>query len=633
PILFDFDKADAEPIIPQQAEKRTIAPDTTCDDDDFAEASTEAASMPEMSLFDDEAPMAQPEAFAAPAQPMVFDESAAPNYGTEETPKQHYRPVFAGPVPNPIAEAKAARAAARAAAAAAALQALQAPAQAPTPAQPAAPAVMAQDAAVASPAIPEAPAVPVLETPVGTPITAPVTPAQPEMGSFENSFSNLPVFEMPVPETTVSEPAPIEKIPFASNLAALLNGEPETAPPTPLAPEKDFGQDLFADENFFDGGNPFENEFEAIPAVPAEQAYAPEDDATKVFQPLTETDTVASYEDFAPKEPTPAPAFNPFESNEWKDEIDDDDDTGVIETPVRRTEKRQEDANVGTSARARTSSGSKGKKPKKANQLPLILLLGVLVLAIVGIAVYAISGGLGKKKAPSSVASLPPISTSVSTAPSSSSAPLPVAPVVAPIPRDEWYMKLANKQSPLPAEFTVKTGKTADGIDVDERIRGAVNDMIAGAKEQGIKLKTVAGYRSYERQEKSYNSRVAEFVKAGKSKEEAQTAAAVITAPPGASEHNLGLSVDMQSVASHDYADTFKDSAEAKWLLDNAANYGFILRYPQGKEAVTGFEFEPWHYRYVGVDEAQKIKASGLTLEEYLAQDAPTGIPEATPAA
>lgn len=59
----------------------------------------------------------------------------------------------------------------------------------------------------------------------------------------------------------------------------------------------------------------------------------------------------------------------------------------------------------------------------------------------------------------------------------------------------------------------------------------------------------------------------------------------------------------------------------------NAANYGFILRYPSGKESVTGFDYEPWHYRYVGVDQAQKIKASGLTLEEYLAQPNPTGIP------
>ena len=73
--------------------------------------------------------------------------------------------------------------------------------------------------------------------------------------------------------------------------------------------------------------------------------------------------------------------------------------------------------------------------------------------------------------------------------------------------------------------------------------------------------------------------------------------------------------------------DRFEATPEYKWLSENAASYGFILRYPSGKESVTGFDYEPWHYRYVGVEQAQKIKASGLTLEEYLAQPNPTGIP------
>ncbi|MEG3074114.1 MAG: D-alanyl-D-alanine carboxypeptidase family protein, partial [Ruthenibacterium sp.] len=486
------------------------------------------------------------------------------------------------------------------------------------------------------PDIPAAQAVPVLETPVETPITAPVAPApqftavQAEAADFENSFSNLPVFEMPVTEAPQMESAPIEKIPFASNVEALLNGTSDKTVEKPPMQEQDSGQNLFSDNDFFADENPFENGFSEIPSQPT---YSSENDATRAFEPLTaQTNDAPAFDDFMPKETASAPAFNPFESSEWKDEADiyADDDEDIEPRVSARRQGRTSSGNGGGGVARPRSSAPRNKKPKKANQLPLILLLAVLVIAIIGIAIYAISGGLGKKKAPSSSVALPSSSVAASMAPSST--PLPPAPAVAPIPRDEWYMKLANKQSPLSADFKVETEKTVDGIEVDARIRGAVNDMIAGAKEQGVKLKTVAGYRSYQRQENSYNNRVAEFVKAGKTKEEAQAAAAIITAPPGASEHNLGLSVDMQSVASHDYADTFKDSAEAKWLLDNAANYGFILRYPAGKEAVTGFDFEPWHYRYVGVEQAQKIKESGLTLEEYLAQDAPTGVPEAAAA-
>ena len=84
------------------------------------------------------------------------------------------------------------------------------------------------------------------------------------------------------------------------------------------------------------------------------------------------------------------------------------------------------------------------------------------------------------------------------------------------------------------------------------------------------------------------------------------------------------------STSEYSYdAAKFEATAEYQWLRDNAANYGFILRYPADKADVTGFAYEPWHYRYVGSEQALKIVASGLTLEEYLAQDAPTGIPGA----
>ena len=91
---------------------------------------------------------------------------------------------------------------------------------------------------------------------------------------------------------------------------------------------------------------------------------------------------------------------------------------------------------------------------------------------------------------------------------------------------------------------------------------------------------------------------------------------------------NLGLSADIMATDETSYVTAnFEATEEYAWLKQHAAEYGFILRYPSGKEDVTGFAYEPWHYRYVGVDQAARINASGLTLEEYLAQDAPTGDP------
>ena len=148
-----------------------------------------------------------------------------------------------------------------------------------------------------------------------------------------------------------------------------------------------------------------------------------------------------------------------------------------------------------------------------------------------------------------------------------------------------------------------------DGVPVDERVADAFEQLLAAGKEAGVNLKLVAGYRTYDRQKASYDGGVS-------------------NAAPGTTEHNLGFSADIMSTTEQSY-DTakFEATPEYKWLSENAANYGFILRYPSGKEGVTGFDYEPWHYRYVGVEQAQKIKASGLTLEEYLAQPNPTGTP------
>ena len=87
----------------------------------------------------------------------------------------------------------------------------------------------------------------------------------------------------------------------------------------------------------------------------------------------------------------------------------------------------------------------------------------------------------------------------------------------------------------------------------------------------------------------------------------------MVIKPPGCSEHNLGVAMDIIATA-----DNFYTTEEYAWLMENAADYGFILRYPQDKQYITRVEYEPWHWRYVGVEHAHAIKASGLCLEEYL---------------
>lgn len=134
----------------------------------------------------------------------------------------------------------------------------------------------------------------------------------------------------------------------------------------------------------------------------------------------------------------------------------------------------------------------------------------------------------------------------------------------------------------------------------------AFNSMKSDASSQGINLNVISGYRSYSRQSSIYNNYVA---KDGKTKADTYSARA------GHSEHQTGLAADINSLYT-----SFINTAEGKWLNDNCHKYGFIIRYPKGKESITGYMYEPWHIRYVGVSVATTLYNNGdwITLEEYL---------------
>jgi zinc D-Ala-D-Ala carboxypeptidase len=140
----------------------------------------------------------------------------------------------------------------------------------------------------------------------------------------------------------------------------------------------------------------------------------------------------------------------------------------------------------------------------------------------------------------------------------------------------------------------------------DARI--AFEEMCNAAKEEGIHLEAISTFRSFCYQEQVYRSKYKEDI----SWEEYQAERDKVSARAGHSEHQTGLAVDI-----NDLEETFADTLAGRWLATNSHQYGFILRYPKGKEPITGYSYEPWHFRYVGCELSDPIYFSGLTYDEY----------------
>ena len=182
----------------------------------------------------------------------------------------------------------------------------------------------------------------------------------------------------------------------------------------------------------------------------------------------------------------------------------------------------------------------------------------------------------------------------------------------------DWTLILVNRDYILPEGFTPanlanSVKSDPDSKKLDSRVAPYYNEMYLAAKKDGIDLYPLSGYRSYTLQKNNFSNKIQYYRDQGYNKTEATKKAATIILPPGTSEHNLGFAMDICSLE-----ESFENTKEFRWLMNHADDYGFILRYPKDKEDVTKIIYEPWHWRYVGVDNAKKIKASGLCLEEYL---------------
>lgn len=185
-------------------------------------------------------------------------------------------------------------------------------------------------------------------------------------------------------------------------------------------------------------------------------------------------------------------------------------------------------------------------------------------------------------------------------------------------PNANPYHLIVNKTQSIPKDF-VPTNLVVPNIkfsftgyhekkNLEQTTSRALENLFAAARKDGITLAAVSGYRSYSRQADIYSNYV---------KRDGQKKADTYSARPGTSEHQTGLAMDVSAPSvNFQLTEQLGNTKEGKWLAAHAHEYGFIIRYPKGKEPITGYIYEPWHLRYVGQELAKKVYTTGLTLEE-----------------
>ena len=178
--------------------------------------------------------------------------------------------------------------------------------------------------------------------------------------------------------------------------------------------------------------------------------------------------------------------------------------------------------------------------------------------------------------------------------------------------KNDWRLLLVNHWNTIPDGYKVTLVKLQNGESVDERIYSDLQEMFDSARSNGIYPMISSGYRTTQTQQDIFNDKLNDFEAQDYSTQEAETMTEKWVAIPGTSEHQIGLAIDVVGENNHDNAKV------QQWMKDNSFKYGFILRYPSDKTEMTGTNFEPWHFRYVGKENAVKIYKSGLCLEDYL---------------
>ena len=184
---------------------------------------------------------------------------------------------------------------------------------------------------------------------------------------------------------------------------------------------------------------------------------------------------------------------------------------------------------------------------------------------------------------------------------------------------EEEEIILVNRDNPLPEDYEVELVTLSDGVNrAAKEAYEPLCRMLADGRREGLSFEICSSYRSLERQQELFDEDVDILMQKGYSYEEAYEEVARETMLPGCSEHSTGLAFDIVAL-DYQLLDAGQEKTEENiWLQEHCADYGFILRYPRGKEEITAINYESWHFRYVGVEAAKYITENGLALEEYL---------------
>lgn len=184
-------------------------------------------------------------------------------------------------------------------------------------------------------------------------------------------------------------------------------------------------------------------------------------------------------------------------------------------------------------------------------------------------------------------------------------------------------MILVNHTNQMPENYTFETAECGSKTAVNKTLQtvacNAFLELQKAAAAENVTVWMQSGYRSVSYQTNLYEKKTNYYKQQGYDDAKAKEMAAAIVNPPGYSEHNCGLAADLNSPEHTGLDEGFENTAAFRWLCQHAGEYGFILRYPKGAEEKTEITYEPWHWRYVGVENAAKINASGLCFEDYIA--------------
>lgn len=181
-----------------------------------------------------------------------------------------------------------------------------------------------------------------------------------------------------------------------------------------------------------------------------------------------------------------------------------------------------------------------------------------------------------------------------------------------------WSLTLTNESHPLPDDYKPDLKKIPDCEEsIDSRAYEPLTKMLEAMKAQGLSPVVCSGFRTKEKQTELFEQEKQRFLAQGKSTDEAYNLAKQRVSVPESGEHRLGLAVDILTPQYPYLEEGFEDTPEGIWLREHAPEYGFILRYDKGKEAVTGIIYEPWHFRYVGKKAAAYMKETNMCMEEF----------------